>query len=153
PLYNSQVTDAGATSGPTYQSGDVANTGVLDAGETWTYTATYQITQADLNSGEYTNIASAKGSADLNGDGINETEVVSEDTVTVNGSRTPAVEILLSASVTEFNAVGDAIVYTVIVTNTGNVDLTNVLITDNLSGYEEAIANLIPSEQQTLTFN
>src|SRR5690606_11577097 len=72
PLYNSQVTDAGATSGPTYQSGDVANTGVLDAGETWTYTATYQITQADLNSGSYTNGATGSGQADLNGDGTYE---------------------------------------------------------------------------------
>ena len=32
--------------------GDVANTGVLDVGETWTYTATYDVTQDDINAGD-----------------------------------------------------------------------------------------------------
>src|SRR5690606_4717944 len=91
PLYNPQVTDAGATSGPTYQSGDVANTGVLDAGETWTYTATYQITQADLNSGSYTNEAAGSAQAELIGDVPSEHTVNVNAEVTVNADLTPAI--------------------------------------------------------------
>jgi hypothetical protein len=35
----------------TLESGDTANAGVLDVGETWTYSATYAATQADINAG------------------------------------------------------------------------------------------------------
>jgi len=101
----------------------------------------------------YTNEATGSGQADLNGDGTYEQTVSDNAEVTVNGSRTPAVEISISASVTEFNTVGDAIVYTVIVTNTGNVDLSNVIVTDILTGYEDEIANLNPSEQRSITIN
>src|SRR5690554_2103778 len=101
----------------------------------------------------YTNEATGSGQADLNGDGTYEQTVSDNAEVTVNGSRTPAVEISISASFTEFNTVGDAIVYTVIVTNTGNVDLSNVIVTDILTGYEDEIANLNPSEQRSITIN
>jgi len=52
------ITDAFATTGPTLTAGDINNPGVLDVGETWTYTATYTVTQNDINAGtDLVNIA------------------------------------------------------------------------------------------------
>jgi len=57
------VTDPNATTGPTYVSGDDGDN-VLEVGETWTYSATHTVTQAELDSngggdGDIDNIATA----------------------------------------------------------------------------------------------
>ena len=43
---------------PVLQSGDTTNPGVLDVGETWTYTCTYVVTQDDIDRGAIPNTAS-----------------------------------------------------------------------------------------------
>ena len=45
------ITDVFATSGPTLTGGDTNSDGVLQVDETWTYTATYMVTQADIDAG------------------------------------------------------------------------------------------------------
>ncbi len=45
------VTAKTLTSGPTFVSGDSVNAGVLDPGEAWIYTATYNVSQADIDDG------------------------------------------------------------------------------------------------------
>ncbi|HSF81326.1 MAG TPA: DUF5666 domain-containing protein [Anaerolineales bacterium] len=87
----------------------------LAPGESLTCTASYTITQADLDAGSVTNIASA--TADNDGNPVTS----NEDTATVYSTLVSDTGLVLdkSASPTEFDAVGDVIVYTYVVSNTG----------------------------------
>src|SRR5690606_1864915 len=125
-------TDAGATSGPTYQSGEERKSVVQGEGETWTYSATYQINQADLNSGSYNNEATGSAQADLNGDGTYEQTVNDNAEVTVIADLTPAIELnkTLNPAGQSFDAVGDIITYQLTLVNTGNAPLFNPQVTD-----------------------
>jgi len=77
--------------------------------------ADYLVTQADVDAGFVTNVATAS-----NGDTTSE-----PDTATVNGNQTPALSLVKSADRGTFNAPGQTINYEFIVTNTGNVTLTD----------------------------
>ncbi len=87
--------------------------GFLDPAEAITCTATYSITQADLNSGSVTNLAKASA------DGIDS----NEDTETVDAVKNKTLSLVKSASPSTYDAVGDSIAYSYLVTNTGNVRL------------------------------
>ena len=111
------------------------NDGVLDVGETWTYTVSYTVTQADLDNGSYTNTAEADGSADTTNDGSGDTPVDNDESETVNGIESPSLEavkvVAISNDVLPAGAsLGDELTYTITVENTGNVTLTNVALTD-----------------------
>ena len=88
----------------------------LAPGESITCTATYTITQADLDNGAVTNFATAS----VNHGGNTYTDT---DTTTVIGSRSPALALEKTASPSTYNAVGDLITYSYLLTNTGNVTL------------------------------
>jgi uncharacterized repeat protein (TIGR01451 family) len=85
----------------------------LDPGEAVTCTASYSITQADLNSGSVTNVAKASA------DGIDS----NPDSETVDAVQTKTLSLDKVASPLAADAVGDAISYSYLVTNTGNVRL------------------------------
>ena len=85
----------------------------LDPGESITCSASYTITQADLDAGSVTNTATA----------TNGTVTSNDDSVTVNGSEGPGLALVKTGSPTTFDAVGDVIAYEYVVTNTGNVSL------------------------------
>ena len=53
-----------------------------------------------------------------------------DDTETVTGTKTPSIEVVKAAASAVLPAVGDSISYTITVTNTGNVTLTNVVVSD-----------------------
>ncbi|MAB50121.1 MAG: hypothetical protein CMC05_15985, partial [Flavobacteriaceae bacterium] len=106
------------------------NDGVLDVGETWTYTVSHTVTQADLDNGSYTNTAEADGSADTTNDGSGDTPVDNDESETVNGIESPSLEavkvVAISNDVLPAGAsLGDELTYTITVENTGNVTLTN----------------------------
>ncbi len=106
-------------------SGDTANAGVLDVGETWIYSATYAATQADINAG-----------ADLvNTASVVTTEVAgpTEDTATTTITRTPSLTVVKDVDQAGITVPG-TLNYTITVSNTGNVDITNVVLTDDLAG-------------------
>ena len=87
--------------------------GFLDPAEAITCTASYAITQADLNAGSVTNVAKATaGGVDSN-----------EDTETVTAVQSKTLSLAKSASPSTYDAVGDSISYSYLVTNTGNVRL------------------------------
>src|SRR5690606_31732085 len=102
--------------------------GVLNVGETWTYTATYPVTQADINAGLVENTATADSE---------QTEPVDDDE-TVDLPQSAAIAIdkegTFAAGTDGVANVGELITYTFTVTNPGNVDLTGVTVTDPLSG-------------------
>ena len=84
-------------------------------------TAEYFVTEADLDAGFVTNIATASSS-----------EVPDDATasLTIDAVRTPSVSVTKTASPTAGVGVGDTVTYAYEVTNTGNVTLTDVTLDD-----------------------
>ncbi len=113
----------------------------LAPGAEQTFTTTYEIIQADLNAGTFTNTVTAK-----NGGSINES---AEETV--NADVTPALTISKTALPATYDEVGDDITYTIVVENTGNVTLTNIGIEDPLTGLSTTIPSLAPGDTEDFT--
>ena len=118
------------TSGPTKTiASDGGIVGTMEVGEVWTYTASYTLTQADVDAGGVSNQATftartplGAAVSDLSDDGI--AGGVNDPTVTQIASN-PAIigEKTISAGPT---TVGGVVVFSITATNTGNVTLTNV---------------------------
>ncbi|MCE2790464.1 MAG: hypothetical protein LW630_11200 [Saprospiraceae bacterium] len=68
-MFQPTMVDPLATTGPSYVSGDIADPGVLNPGETWTYSATHTILQNESSSSIFINVCTGSGDADLDGDG------------------------------------------------------------------------------------
>jgi uncharacterized repeat protein (TIGR01451 family) len=123
----------------------------LDPGAVITCTADYVTTQADLNVGSITDTATAFGSPPT-GPGVSDT-----DQALVVANHAPAIDIRKSADPTAFSAAGTPIAYSFVVTNTGNVTLDNVQVTDPLDGMSAITcdpaqgASLEPGDQLTCT--
>jgi uncharacterized repeat protein (TIGR01451 family) len=117
-----QVTDdriANVTCAPVPTNG-------LAPGATLTCEAPYEVTQADMDAGEITNIAGAFSSeAPLPSTPGEETA-----TLTVPAIANPQIVMVKSADVTADAAVDDVITYTYTVTNTGNQTLTDATMSD-----------------------
>ncbi|NLL29081.1 MAG: DUF11 domain-containing protein [Bacteroidales bacterium] len=131
---DSMLTAAGIALGAPVENGTIDN--VLNTSETWTYTVNYPITQEDIDAGHVYNKASVSGE-DPSG---NIVPSVSDD-VTTTLTQNAALSI---TKVGSYNA--GIITYTFTVTNTGNVDLTNVNVTDDLAG----LSAISPSYVATL---
>ncbi|SFH11335.1 conserved repeat domain-containing protein/gliding motility-associated C-terminal domain-containing protein, partial [Algoriphagus hitonicola] len=120
--------------------------GPLAVGASVTVTATYTITAEDIEAGEVTNTAYA-------------TTEYGDDTVTSNEDSATAVLQLDEPSITitndadraTFGNVGEVITYSYVVTNNGDVTLTNVIVIDPLTGTETNIGTLEPGESKTVT--
>jgi uncharacterized repeat protein (TIGR01451 family) len=118
------VSDAFA-GGATFVSGDESDTDVLNVGETWIYTADYEVTQDDIDAGtDIVNTAS-----------VVTTELTTPEvaTATTTITQTPGLTIAKVANPTSIAAPG-VITYTITVVNDGNTDLTNVVLTDVFAG-------------------
>jgi uncharacterized repeat protein (TIGR01451 family) len=111
--------------GATFVSGDESDTDVLNVGETWIYTADYEVTQADINLGtDIVNTAS-----------VVTTELPTAETAsaTTTITQAPGLTIAKVANPTSIAAPG-VITYTITVENTGNVNLTSVAVSDDFAG-------------------
>ncbi|MDC7999751.1 gliding motility-associated C-terminal domain-containing protein, partial [Aequorivita todarodis] len=129
-----------------------------------TFTAVYTITQTDVDTGLVINQATADGTAP-NGDMVSDQSddnsyLENDPTTTVLCENNPSISIEKTG---EFNDndgngaadVGETISYAFAVTNTGNVTLYNIMITDPLPGIEISggpIAQLEPGETDSTTF-
>ncbi len=91
----------------------------LAVGAQITCTATYEVTAADIDAGTVFNQACVDS---------DETPETCDDVTTPLAE----LEIVKSANVSSYSAVGDEIVYTITATNTGETELTNVDISDAL---------------------
>ena len=124
-------------------------TGGLLPMATLTCAGSYTVTQADLDAGEVTNIASAT-------DG---TTTSPDDDATVDGDQAPAMTIVKTANETDFNMVGDILTYDYTVVNTGNVFIADLVVTDdkisnvicNVTTIGNGDANLDPAETVVCT--
>jgi gliding motility-associated-like protein/uncharacterized repeat protein (TIGR01451 family) len=104
-----------------------------------TFSAEYVITQEDIDFGSFTNIATVKGD-------FNDTVIEATDEDIQVFTQVGAISILKEAVDETYTVVGDVLNYTITVTNIGNVALTNVTVTDPLTGLEETILNLSPGQ-------
>ena len=138
-----------------------------------TFTATYVISQADIDLGGITNSALVTGqdnegsiivdvsdfsddpdnpiNEDLNGDGDPDDPTVSE----LNGQ--PSLNLNKTAVFNDenndgFAQSGETISYVFEVTNTGNVSLINIVVTDPLVNVIGSSINLLPTQTDTSTF-
>lgn len=112
----------------------------LEPGATVTCTATYTISQQDLDTGSVTNHATASA------DGVTSPE----DTATVTGSQGPAMVLVKHADRASYGEVGEVISYTYVVTNTGNVTLPGPFSIDDDRTDDTScpqIEQLVPGEQ------
>lgn len=115
--------------------------------ETVTCTATYLATQADLDSGSIVNVAV------LSADGLDPVE----DSATVGVAQAPSFTLDKSADTASFDSPGLTITYSLMVTNTGNITLQDIVVVDDLlttvtcPGGAETIAALAPGESATCT--
>ncbi len=90
--------------------------------------ASYTTTQADVDKGSITNTATATGTSPEG------TVVTNPSTVTIPGVSTPGITITKTADIPSFAAANTTIIYSYLVTNTGNVTLTSVGVTDPMAG-------------------
>jgi len=108
--------------------------GVLEVGETWTYTGTYTVTQADINSkGEGDGLINNTATVDSDqlGPKSDNAEVPIAGTLSYTIDKT-VTDVAGKGPAANVTKTGEIISYQINVTNTGNVDLTNVTVTDSL---------------------
>ncbi|NCA86876.1 MAG: DUF11 domain-containing protein, partial [Clostridia bacterium] len=113
-------------------------------GATCSLTGTYMLTQADIDAGEIGNTGT--GDSD-------ETNPVTKD-ITTPLPQTPELTVVKSAAESTYTAIGDEINYTITVTNSGNVTIDNIEITDanaDAGSISCSGASLLPGEFLTCT--
>ncbi len=132
-----------------------------DASDSTTFSAVYVLTQDDLDAGQVENTATATGTSPA-GDEVSDQSGADNDTdepTIVPVAQNPEIELVKTAQdeifETEMAEPGDTLDFTFTVTNTGNVTLTDVTISDALAGVTVdggPIASLAPGEEDTDTF-
>lgn len=113
--------------------------------------ADYVLTQADIDAGKVDNTATATGA------GSSGSTVTATDSATVTIAPAPAISIVkagtLDLGADKVASIGDTITYTFTVTNTGNLTLSNVTVTDPLVLVKGGpLASLAPGASDSSTF-
>ncbi|WP_181157581.1 LPXTG cell wall anchor domain-containing protein [Microbacterium sp. MYb62] len=131
-----------------------AEPGVLEPGQSATATAVYQVTESDRDNRIIQNSATVSGNPPTG------PPVTDADDADVTLPEDPAIELVKDGALADGGAgtVGDTIEYTFTATNTGNVTLTDVSISDELKGLSEIVyawpgetGVLAPGESVTAT--
>jgi uncharacterized repeat protein (TIGR01451 family) len=124
------VTDANATLGAC----SVVTPATLAVGASFTCAATHVVTNADFAAGKVDNVAAASGTSVAGtsaGASSSSTLLANSNLVTVPLVAAPALTVVKALNGAAPAKTGDVITYSIMVTNTGNVDLTNVTVTDD----------------------
>ena len=123
---------------------------VLEPGASTTCTATYVTTQADVDAGHVFNTAMVHGVGPV-GTGLSSPP---SQTVTVPAAQTPALTVVKSVTQKSFSAPDTTLNFSFLVTNTGDVTLTGIVINDELPGLSSLlcpVTTLAPSATTTCT--
>ncbi len=137
-----------------FNDGDADADGLLDVGETWLYTGSHAVTQDDIdNNGNFDSDDPADGINDVlrnvatvNADAVTTGETVSDDDdATVDVCQNPAIDIEKYVMTDVSGAFVDAddpdgpaaststtVDFKVVLTNTGNVTLENITLSDSV---------------------
>ncbi|MGI6374891.1 MAG: PKD domain-containing protein [Anaerolineae bacterium] len=131
----------------TYESGDNNEDEVLDPDETWVYSGSYEVTVEDICWTGLLNTASAEGVATCGAQ-------VEDDSDEVTVGMTYHAELTVDKTTTLVGKAksGDTVQYAIKVTNTGNVTLYDVTVTDLMLGIvaDTSIGDLAPDGSETI---
>src|SRR5690606_28694122 len=95
---------------------------------TQAFTTTYAITQTDLDNGSVLNTATATGD-DPDGNPV-DPETPADGEVTTPGTQSPELTVTkVVTSTGPYDSTDDVITYDIVVTNTGNVTMDNIVLT------------------------
>ncbi len=120
--------------------------------ESVTCTATYTLTQADVDAGEVENTATTSGLPPATATNPDPEPVTDVDTVVTPIDQNPSIELVKSADTSSPVTVGDEIVFSFEVTNNGNVTLTQVKVKDPMVGTVTCPqTTLVPGESMSCT--
>ncbi len=153
-ISNLTIEDANLTAaGATYVSGDINGNNLLDVDENWIFSGTHELTQADIDAGQFINQAMITGEDpqgntinDLSDDGLNnglnndiEGDGEPDDATTTLIPQHPELSLFKTATFNDENGdglaqVGETISYNFVIENIGDVTLTNINISDDLPG-------------------
>jgi len=110
------------TTGPTLTSGDVNTNSIIDPTETWVYTATYAVTQVNMDdAGDILNFASFSAIF---------FPATNSNTVTTTITAAPDITVVKTADDTTDVLAGQLITYSYVVTNSGNQTVTSIDLSD-----------------------
>src|SRR5690606_1613387 len=134
------ISDPLITGAITLTAGDFDADDELDVNETWVYTASYTITQSDIDAGSISNQATVTG---VGADGTAVSDLSDDDSILENDStvttlcQSSGIALIKTAVFNDENAngcsdVGETITYTFTVTNQGNVSIRSLAINDSL---------------------
>ncbi|QUJ78258.1 DUF11 domain-containing protein [Sulfitobacter albidus] len=121
--------------------------GPIAPGNSVTCTASYAVMQADIDSGSFTNTASATVTVAGQSD-------TASDNALVNATRTPGLSLdktLDPTSPSQFDTTGVGLTYEYLLTNTGNITIESLSVSDNRVGVTCAVTTLAPGESTTCT--
>jgi uncharacterized repeat protein (TIGR01451 family) len=113
----------------------------LAPGEATVCTATYTTVQGDIDDGSVTNVAVATATTpDGDGPGPLQPGTVTSDgdEADVKADQRPSATIVKTATVSTVSKAGDQVTYLFTVTNTGNVTLRDIAITEDFGGHGPA---------------
>ena len=130
-------------------TGDSWDAGTLKPGEDKSFHTEYVVTEKDILAGSVKNVALADGK-DPNGDKPNVTPgEIENKTVPENSHLTVTKKTVSSPKNHSGYAVGETIRYQIEAFNDGNLTLTDVEVTDPLTGDTWKVEKLAPGEKQT----
>ena len=141
-------------------TGDEIEVESLEPGKTASFDVEYTVTEEDILAGEIVNVATVKTQSPVEPPDTPDTPDVPDIPVTphdpvivIPDAPNPHAVITKEATSKPANgekyAVGERITFAVTVTNDGNVTLTNVAVTDELTGDKWTIESLKPGESET----
>ncbi|MCL6273523.1 gliding motility-associated C-terminal domain-containing protein [Muricauda sp. 2012CJ35-5] len=140
-LMDIEILDDKVTVPNTPDSGDFDDDGILDMGETWTYTASYLLTATDVNNGVVNNQATVEADAvslpdvTVLDDSHPSDHLLDGMTVTdVTSCQVPRIGLIKQGQLSDLDQddCDESILYTFTVLNNGNADLVNLELVDPL---------------------
>ena len=115
------VTDPNCNAAPVYVSGDLNTDSKLQLTESWTYTCSHTVSQAEIDlGGNLSNTVTANSIESL----------PDIDSLNIPITQTPAINVVKSSTTTSITAAGQVVPYSFVVTNVGNMTLTGITVTD-----------------------
>ena len=120
------VTDPNCNAAPARTGGDTNGDNTLQTSETWTYTCSHTVTQAEIDD----NGVGTDGDLDntVTADSVESGPDTDDYSIPVDYD--PAIKVVKSSTTTTVSAAGQVVPYTFVVTNEGNVTLTGITVTD-----------------------